>query len=45
VHFTLELTPAKMAECVAEGLVAKFKLSNKFSTSEWLCWVLQSVYV
>ncbi|KAG1667004.1 hypothetical protein FOA52_014316 [Chlamydomonas sp. UWO 241] len=33
VHFTLELTPAKMAECLAEGLITKFKLSSKFSTS------------
>jgi DNA topoisomerase-2 len=33
VQFTLELTPDKMAEAVAAGLEAKFKISNKFSTS------------
>lgn len=38
VHFTLELTPDKLAECTAGGLDNKFKLSTKFSTGEcaWL---------
>ena len=33
VHFIIEVQPNKMAECLAEGLESKFKLSSKFSTS------------
>ena len=34
VHFTLELQPNKMQECLAEGLESKFKMSSKFSTRQ-----------
>lgn len=33
VRFTVELTQAKMQECLSEGLMSKFKLATKFSTS------------
>ncbi|GAX77591.1 hypothetical protein CEUSTIGMA_g5035.t1 [Chlamydomonas eustigma] len=33
VHFIIELAPNKMQECLTEGLMSKFKLNSKFSTS------------
>ena len=33
VHFIIEVQPNKMQECLAEGLLTKFKLTSKFATS------------
>lgn len=36
VDFRLEVLPDKMAECLAGGLEAKFKLTTKFSTGNMM---------
>lgn len=36
VHFTLQLLPGQMDACLAAGLHAKFKLTNKMSCGAWL---------
>jgi DNA topoisomerase-2 len=42
VHFSVDIVPDKFNEVLAAGLEAKFKLTSRFSTSEWRMLIFHS---